>query len=178
MPTNDAPRPSLAALALWDPTPLHAPRSLLLDVWDPTLLRTPRSLLLLALWDPMPLHAPRSLPSGTRRRCTRLARCFWPSGRGGGEGEGGGAATTVNGFLDALTTKWRVRAQVPRDRGLSAKFQKGCAMSLTRQARTLTRLQAMAPIDGAPKFSSHELLWAPAAPAQRTKVGRAPLAPE
>jgi hypothetical protein len=46
-----AARASLAAL--WDPTPLHTPRSLLLALWDPTLLRTPRSLLL-ALWDPTP----------------------------------------------------------------------------------------------------------------------------
>jgi len=37
----------------------------------------------------------------TRRRCTHF----------------------VNGFLDALTTKWRVRAQVPPDRGLTAKFK-------------------------------------------------------
>ena len=46
---------------------------------------------------------------------------------------------------------------------------------------TLTRLLAMAPIDGATKFTkflSHELLWAPAARAQRTKLGRPPAAPE
>jgi len=45
------------------------------------------------------------------------------------DGQSGWSATTVNGFLDALTTKWRVRAQVPPDRGLTAKFQKGPAMS-------------------------------------------------
>jgi hypothetical protein len=275
-----AARASLAAL--WDPTPLHTPRSLLLALWDPTLLRTPRSLLL-ALWDPTPrppgahpanLHPcpnaapsrgsaagrallrrgtflrrarrpggpsdqpgraaaaiaptvragtqprpsqppakpfrcprpphaglcrapaafarpnanrataaagshatpppptrsqnayPASRPVHHRRRptdpgeptaryqaaivCRPRGRTLRPGGpgathaaaraslaasgprgEGGGErvGKGGGSATTVNGFLDALRTKWRVRAQVPRDRGLTAKFQKGLPMS-------------------------------------------------
>ena len=45
------------------------------------------------------------------------------------DGQIGWSATTANGFLDALTTKWRVRAQVPRDRGLTAKFKIGPPIS-------------------------------------------------
>jgi len=61
---------------------------------------------------------------------------------------------------------------------LQLSFKKVSLCRGTRQVHALTRLIAMAPIDGATKFLSHELLWAPAVPAQRTKVGRAPLAPE
>ena len=43
---------------------------------------------------------------------------------------------------------------------LQLSFKKVNLCRGTRQMHTLTRLQAMAPIDGAPKFSSHELLWA------------------
>jgi len=66
----------------------------------------------------------------------RVSISDWAGGKGSTvkqfapfDGQNGWSATAVNGFLDALTTKWRVRAQVPPDRGLTAKFQKGLAMS-------------------------------------------------
>ena len=67
----------------------------------------------------------------------RVSISDWAGGKGSTvkqfapfDGQSGWSATTVNGFLDALTTKWRVRAQVPPDRGLTAKFELGPPMSL------------------------------------------------
>ena len=94
-----------------------------------------------------------SLP--TRRRCTRLVSSFF--------------------MHSQPNSECACRCLETEALQLSSKKANLCRGA--RQVNTLTRLIAMAPIDDATKFLSHEQLWAPAAPAQRTKVGRAPAAP-
>ena len=99
-------------------------------------------------------------------------------GRGKESGRRGGRQQRSAVFLMHSQPNGECARRCLETEAFQLSFKRAQLCRGTRQVHTLTRLQAMAPIDGAPKFLSHELLWAPSAPAQRTKVGRAPLAPE
>ena len=156
------------------------PRSLLLGLWDPT-PRPPRHMVVQTGRGGLPSPKGRTNRRGTRE--TARTRTF----RGGPRiTTGMSAVCRLDAAAHASSKVFLMHSQPNGEcacrcletEASQLSFKKVNLCRGARQVSTLTRLIAMAPIDDATKYLSHELLWAPAAPAQRTKVGRAPLAPE